>query len=61
MNTEIFKTPAGRLKEAGAREILRRKALFGAENTYQRIAHDLGVSIGTVFNVVKGKTWGWLQ
>lgn len=58
MDLDTFKTPAGRLKEAGAREIIRRKT---AGDTYQKIAQDLGVSIGTVFNVVKGNTWSWLQ
>lgn len=53
-----FKTPAGRLKEEGAREILRRKA---AGETYQHIAENLKVSIGTVFNVCKRNTWGWIE
>lgn len=61
MDLHQFKTPGGRLREAGAREILRRKALGGKANTYQRIAQDLDVSVGTVFNVVTGRTWGWLQ
>jgi len=53
-----FKTKAGRLKEAGARKILE---LQKAKRTYQSIAQEMGVSIGTVFNVVKARTWGWLQ
>ena len=56
---ETYKTPAGRLREFGAREILRLRDLE-PKPTYQAIAMELGVSIGTVFNVVTGRTWPWL-
>lgn len=60
----LLKTPAGRLREAGAREILRLRSLEHPETrekfTYQQIAAKLGVSIGTVFNVCKARTWSWL-
>lgn len=51
------KTPNGRLREDGARAILADRA---AKLTYQEIATKHGVSIGTVYNIVKGRTWGWL-
>lgn len=52
------KTPAGRLTEAGVREIRRRRS---NGDTYQAIANALGVTLGTVFNVCTGRTWGWLK
>lgn len=52
------KTPAGRLREEGVREIRERRA---KGETYQSIATAMGVSIGTVYNVCTGKTWGWLK
>lgn len=55
-----YKTPAGRLKEAGAREILRLRTLSDPKMTYQQIAVKLEVSVGTVFNVCKARTWSWL-
>lgn len=54
-----LKTPSGRLREAGAREILRLRRL-DKPLTYHAIANLLGVSVGTVFNVAKGRTWAWL-
>lgn len=60
MNADALKTPSGRLREAGAREILRLRQEDPKANTYQKIAGALGVSIGTVFNVCKGNTWAWL-
>jgi transcriptional regulator with XRE-family HTH domain len=52
------KTPSGRLSEAGVREVRTRRA---AGQTYQDIANAMGISQGTVYNIVKGKTWKWLQ
>jgi hypothetical protein len=60
MNLNILKTPSGRLREAGARKILELRAQ-PSPPTYHEIANMLGVSIGTVFNVTKGRTWGWLS
>lgn len=51
MNT--LKKRNGRLREAGVRKILEEKQ---AGATYQKIAEMLGVSVGTVFNVVKKRT-----
>lgn len=53
-----LKTSAGRLRENGARLILQ---LRKDGRTYQEIAGQLAVSIGTVFNVCKGRTWSWLR
>lgn len=53
-----FATPAGRLTEAGVREIRRRRE---AKETLQAIATAMGVSIGTVYNVCARKTWAWLK
>lgn len=58
-DTKELKTPAGRLREAGARRILAMRAQ-DPKPTYQQIAYELEVSIGTVFNVCKGRTWSWL-
>jgi hypothetical protein len=58
MGQDEWKTPAGRLREAGAREILR---LHAEEWTLDLIATQVGVSITSVWNVVHGKTWGWLR
>lgn len=55
---EDWKTPAGKLREAGAREILR---LRGEGWTLEQIAQQLDVSVTTVWNVVHGKAWGWLR
>lgn len=52
-----LKAPTGRLTEDGVRDIHRRRA---SGETYQAIANAVGVSIGTVYNVCTGKTWGWL-
>lgn len=57
MGQDEWKTPAGRLREGGAREILR---LHGEELTLEAIAVQVGVSVTTVWNVVHGKAWGWL-
>ena len=48
-----LKRSNGRLREAGVRKILEDKK---AGCTYQEIAERMGVSIGTVFNVVKKRT-----
>ncbi len=58
-----LKTPGGRLREAGAREILRLRQTpksDGRKHTYQEVAALLGVSVGTVFSVCKARTWSWL-
>lgn len=52
------KTPNGRLREDGARAILSDRE---GGLTYQEIATKHGVSIGTVYNIVKGRTWAWLK
>lgn len=52
------KTPSGRLSEDGVREVRARRA---AKETYQQIANEMGVSVGTVYNIMKGKTWKWLR
>lgn len=52
-----MKTPTGRLREEGARKI---KELRGQGQTYQEIASTLAVSMTTVYNVCKGRTWSWL-
>lgn len=53
-----LKTPKGRLREDGARAILERRK---AGATYQAIAEEFAVSIGTVYNLCKGRTWAWLR
>lgn len=53
-----YKAPSGKLREDGVREVRRRRE---NKETYQQIANSMGVSIGTVYNVCKGKTWGWLK
>lgn len=59
------KTPAGRLTEAGVRAMRKmrdeKKADGSAKHTYQAIASAFGVTLGTVFNVCTGRTWGWLS
>lgn len=52
------KTPSGRLRESGVREIRERRA---KGEKLQSIATAMGVSLGTVWNVVNGKTWAWLK
>lgn len=58
------KTPAGRLTEAGVRAMRKmrdeKKDDGAARHTYQAIANSFGVTLGTVFNVCTGRTWGWL-
>lgn len=56
--TSDWKTPHGRLREAGAREILRLRAEGWTLDT---IAKQLDVSVTTVFNVCHGLAWSWLQ
>jgi transposase len=53
-----LKTPNGRLREDGARAVLAARA---EGKTYQAIAEQVGVSIGTVYNICKGRTWAWLS
>lgn len=53
MNEEPLKTAAGRLTEKGVKRILE---LRRAGKTYQAIAIEMSVSMGTVFNAVRGKT-----
>ena len=54
-----FKTVAGRLREAGAQEIIRLRSQ-ARPPTYHQIANIMGVSVGTVYNVVKKRTWAFL-
>ncbi len=60
-----YKTPAGRLREAGVLEIRRLRDEKRADgkpvHSYQAIATNMGVSIGTVYNVCSGKTHDWLK
>lgn len=49
---------SGRLTEDGVREVRARRA---NGETYQAIATAMGVSVGTVYNIVKKKTWGALK
>lgn len=53
-----LKTPNGRLREAGARAVLERRK---DGKTYQEIATEIGISIGTVYNICTGRTWAWLR
>jgi DNA invertase Pin-like site-specific DNA recombinase len=53
------KAPNGRLREDTVRAIRARRGTVPA-TTYQAIAQEFGVSIGTVYNICTGKTWGWL-
>lgn len=53
-----LKAPNGRLREDTVREI---RNLRAAGQTYQAIAEKCGISIGTVYNICKGNTWGWLK
>lgn len=55
---DVCKTPAGRLTEQGVRAI---KADRASGMTYQEIAARYGVSLGTVYNIAKGRTWAWLS
>ncbi len=52
------KKVSGRLTEDGVREVRTRRA---NGETYQVIAAAMGVSVGTVYNILKGKTWGKLK
>lgn len=56
--TSLLKTGAGRLTPEGAA-----KVLFLRQNgqTYQEIAKEMGVSVGTVRNIVKSESWKWLR
>jgi DNA-binding NarL/FixJ family response regulator len=53
MSDDLLKTAAGRLTEKGVKRILE---LRQAGKTYQAIAIEMNVSMGTVFNAVRGKT-----
>ncbi len=54
----MSKKLSGRLTEDGVREVRTRRA---KGETYQSIANAMGVSVGTVYNIMKGKTWGQLK
>ena len=54
----MSKKVSGRLTEEGVREVRRRRA---EGQTYQQIATEMGVSLGTVYNIVKKRTWGSLK
>ncbi len=62
MSTQPGKAPSGKLRESTVHQI---RAMRGDPKkpsmTYQKIAEEVGVSIGTIYNVVTGKTWGWLE
>lgn len=56
--SDVYKAPNGRLREAGAHRI---HELCENGNTYQQVAEVLEISIGTVYNVRTGKTWGFVK
>lgn len=60
------KTHSGRLREDGVKKIHELRGEYDAtgvrvnskgEKTYQAIAEELRVSLGTVYNVCRGRTW----
>jgi hypothetical protein len=53
-----YKTPKGRLRENGARRVLELRA---GGWTYDKISRELSLSLGTVYRICKGRTWGFLQ
>jgi hypothetical protein len=53
-----YKTPKGRLREAGALRVLE---LRREGKTYAEISQDLAVTIGTVFRICTGRTWAFLR
>lgn len=53
-----MKTPVGRLTQEGVREVRARRE---RGETYQQIANAVGLTVGSVYNIVKGKTWRWLK
>jgi DNA invertase Pin-like site-specific DNA recombinase len=53
-----YKTPSGRLTEAGAKAI---RELRKTGKTYREIAKLLDITVGTVYNVCTKRTWGWLS
>ena len=57
MTDSRWKTDKNRLREAGA---IRIHELVESGMTYQATAAAVGVSMGTVYNVVHGITWGFL-
>jgi hypothetical protein len=52
------KSASGRLTEEGVREVRKRRA---SGETYRQIASAMCVSEGTIYNIVKGKTWKRLR
>jgi DNA invertase Pin-like site-specific DNA recombinase len=54
----MSKKVSGRLTEDGVREVRERRA---KGETYQSIASAMGVSVGTIYNIVKRKTWSQLK
>lgn len=53
-----LKTGAGRLTPSGAMQVI---FLRNHGKTYQEIALELDVSVGTVRNVLKAESWSWLR
>jgi hypothetical protein len=55
---DTLKAPNGRLREAGA---VRIHQMREAGKTYQEIAEEMKISIGTVYNVMNGRTWAFVK
>lgn len=55
MSGSAYKTSKGRLREAGVHRI---HDLVDGGMTYQKAAEEMGVSLGTVYNIRNGITWG---
>lgn len=49
----MLKSPKGRLTADGVAQL---KKLRAAKKSYQAIASELGISITTVYNILKGRT-----
>lgn len=54
----MAKTKSGRLSEESVKDIRER---LERKETYHSIANTHGVSIGTVYNIAKKRTWKWLM
>jgi len=55
-----YKAPNGRLRESGVIRVLELRSAGGDLRgawTYERIAREVGVSLGTVYRICKGRTW----
>lgn len=53
-----YKSSKNRLREAGAHRV---HELCESGMTYQQVAAELGVSMGTVYNIKNGITWGFVK